>query len=104
MFQLHVSIYVSITSISTKGIILFHNYKLVSRVGFTSNSSSSTNNLLIVLSINIALLELDYYSPLLILATVATVGAAAIASQETFCLSNSYSTACVNLVVLVIRP
>ena len=36
MFQLYVSIYVSITSISTKGIILFHNYKFISRIGFTS--------------------------------------------------------------------
>jgi len=36
MFQLHVLIYVSIISINTKGIILFHNYKFVSRIGFTS--------------------------------------------------------------------
>ena len=36
MFQLHVSIYVSIISMDTKGLILFHNYKFVSRVGFTS--------------------------------------------------------------------
>ena len=36
MFQLHVSIYVSIISIDTKRIILFHNYKFVSRVSFIS--------------------------------------------------------------------
>ena len=36
MFQLHVSIYVSIITIDTKGIILFYNYKLISRLGFTS--------------------------------------------------------------------
>jgi len=36
MFQVHVSIYVSIISVDTKVIILFHNYKLIARVGFTS--------------------------------------------------------------------
>jgi len=36
MFQLHVSSYVSITSIRTKEIILFDNYKSVSTVHFTS--------------------------------------------------------------------
>ena len=36
MFQLHVSIYVSIISIGAKEIILFYNYKFVSRVDFTS--------------------------------------------------------------------
>ena len=36
MFQLHVSIYVSIISFDSKRIILFHNYKLVSRISFTS--------------------------------------------------------------------
>jgi len=37
MIQLHVSIYALIISIGTKRIILFHNYKFVSRVGFTSD-------------------------------------------------------------------
>ena len=32
----HVSLYVSIISIDTKGIILFHNYKFISRVSFTN--------------------------------------------------------------------
>jgi len=36
MFQLHVSIYGSIISVSIKGIILFYNYKFVSGIGFTS--------------------------------------------------------------------
>ena len=34
--SIHVSIYVSIIIIDTKGIILFYNYKFVSRVDFTS--------------------------------------------------------------------
>jgi len=36
LFQLHVSMYVSTITIGTKRIILFHNYKFVSRVGFIS--------------------------------------------------------------------
>ena len=36
MFQLHVSIYVSIISINIKGIILLYNSKFVSGIGFTS--------------------------------------------------------------------
>ena len=36
MFQSHISIYVSITSVNTKRIILFQNYNFVSRVSFTS--------------------------------------------------------------------
>ena len=35
---IYISIYVSIISIGIKGIILFHSYKFVSRVGFTSVS------------------------------------------------------------------
>ena len=35
VFLLHVSIYVLIINIGSKEIILFHNYKLVARVGFT---------------------------------------------------------------------
>ena len=37
LFQLHVSIYISIISIGTKVIIVFHNYKFVSIVGFISS-------------------------------------------------------------------
>ena len=36
MFQLHISISVSIISIDTKGIILFHKDKFVARVSCTS--------------------------------------------------------------------
>ena len=50
MFQLHVSIYVSITSISTKGIILFYNYKFVSRVGFTKGFTSVLRKIIISLA------------------------------------------------------
>ena len=50
MFQLHVSIYVSITSISTKGIILFHNYKFVSRVDFTKSFTSVLRRIIIGLA------------------------------------------------------
>ena len=37
----HVSIYVSIISIGTKGIILFHDYKFVSRISYTSGLLNS---------------------------------------------------------------
>ena len=47
MFQLHVSISVSITSISIKGIILFHNYKFISRVGFTKGFTSVLRRIII---------------------------------------------------------
>ena len=50
MFQLHVSIYVSITSISTKGMILFHNYKFVSTVGFTKGFTSVLRKIIISLA------------------------------------------------------
>ena len=50
MFQLHVSIYVSIASISTKGIILFHNYKFVSRVGFNKGFTSVLTRIIISLA------------------------------------------------------
>ena len=36
MFQFHVSIYVLLIGIAIKGISLFHNYKFVSRISFTS--------------------------------------------------------------------
>jgi len=49
MFQLHVSIYVSIISISTKEIILFHNYKFSSRVGFTKGFTSVLRRIIISL-------------------------------------------------------
>ena len=47
MFQLHVSI--SITNINTKGIILFHNYKFVSRIGFTKGFTSVLRSIIISL-------------------------------------------------------
>ena len=50
MFQLHVSIYVSITSISIKGIILFHNYKFVSTVDFTKGFTSVLRRIIIRLA------------------------------------------------------
>ena len=50
MFQLYVSIYVSVTSISTKGIILFHNYKCVSRVGFAKGFTSVLRRIIISLA------------------------------------------------------
>ena len=50
MFQLHVSIYALITSISTKEIILFHNYKFVSRVGFTNAFTSILRRIIISLA------------------------------------------------------
>ena len=49
MFQLHISIYVSIISLSTKGITLFHNYKFVSRVGFTKGFTSVLRRIIISL-------------------------------------------------------
>jgi len=50
MFQFHVSIYVSITSISTKGIILFYDYRFVSRVGFTKGFTSVLRRIVISLA------------------------------------------------------
>ena len=50
VFQLHVSIYILITSISTKGIILFCNYKFVSRVSFTKGSTSVLRRIIISLA------------------------------------------------------
>ena len=50
MFQLHVSIYVSITSIRTKEIILFYNYKFVSSVGFTKGFTSVLRRIIISLT------------------------------------------------------
>ena len=50
MFQLHVSIYVSITSISTKGIILFDNYKFVSSIGFTEGFASVLRRIIMSLA------------------------------------------------------
>jgi len=60
MFQLHVSIYVSITSISTKGIILFHNYKFVSRISFTKGFTSVLRRIII----RLASWQLSIYSSL----------------------------------------
>ena len=50
IFQLHISIYVSITSISTKEIILFYNYKFISRVGFTKGFTSVLRRIIISLA------------------------------------------------------
>ena len=50
MFQLHVSIYVSITSTSNKELILFHNYKFISRVGFTKGFTSVLRRIIIGLA------------------------------------------------------
>ena len=50
LFQLHFSIYVSIISIDTKGIILFHNDKFVSRVVFTKGFTSVLRGIIISLA------------------------------------------------------
>ena len=68
MFQLHVSIYVSIyvsiISIDTKGIILFHNYKLVSRIGFTRSSINLLGRIIIGLASLVAVYIYQSKSPL----------------------------------------
>jgi len=63
MFQLHVSIYVSIISIDIKGIILFHNFKFISRIDFmglllvifTSSINIQVLYLLVLLAIDLQL-------------------------------------------------
>jgi len=50
MFQLRVSAYVSISSINTKAIILFHNYRFVSSVGFTKGFTSLLRRIIISLA------------------------------------------------------